>query len=111
MLYSRAHDQCLHEQDGSPNESRTGRKVKPAADCSTWGSAGRHSRMKNLRLHPVRVCFSNPNKIPHKGVSFQKMGKGWVKISEQRIKGLTVNRLTPLFYWLPGADSNHGPDG
>ena len=26
-------------------------------------------------------------------------------------KGLALHWLTPLIYWLPSADSNHGPDG
>ena len=46
-----------------------------------------------------------------RGVNRIKEGTGWEQNGIVKNKGLALNRLTPLIYWLLSADSNHGPDG
>lgn len=46
-----------------------------------------------------------------RGVDRIKVGTGWGQNGILKNKGLALNRLTPLIYWLLSADSNHGPDG
>jgi hypothetical protein len=91
------------------------------ADIEATGRTDKQAspgRMKNLRLNPVRessIKIIIPDKKDYfsknNGMEFPKVGRGWGENGTRRKKGLTIIRLTPSFYWLPSADSNHGPDG
>ena len=89
----------VYELDADPDANRN--------DIWNASLAAEYQRAESWKLVASIGVERNPD-VHHgvlRGVNRIKEGTGWEQNGIVKNKGLALNRLTPLIYWLPGTYS------